>query len=39
MRLAHTALIVLLLAPALLGALENLGSYEDRIAVEGVMAR
>src|SRR5215467_14409110 len=39
MRLAHTALIVLLLAPALLSAQENLGSYEDRIVVEDVMAR
>src|SRR5262245_58738497 len=39
MRLAHTALIVLLLAPALLAAQENLGTYEDRIAVEDVMAR
>jgi uncharacterized protein (TIGR02246 family) len=39
MRLAHTALIALLLAPAPLSALENLGSYEDRIAVEDVMAR
>ena len=39
MRLAHTALIVLLLAPALLSAQENLGTYEDRIAVEDVMAR
>ena len=39
MRLAHTALIMLLLAPALLSAQENLGSYEDRIAVEDVMAR
>jgi hypothetical protein len=39
MRLAHAALIVLLLAPALLSAQENLGSYEDRIAVEDVMAR
>ena len=39
MRLANTALLLLLLSPALLGARENLGSYEDRIAVEGVMAR
>lgn len=39
MRLAHTALIALLLAPALLSAQENLGSYEDRIAVEDVMGR
>ena len=39
MRLAHTALIVLLLAPALLSAQQNLGTYEDRIAVEDVMAR
>src|ERR1051326_9494651 len=39
MRLAHTAFIVLLLAPALVSAQENLGTYEDRIAVEDVMAR
>ena len=39
MRLAHTALIVLLLVPALVSAQENLGTYEDRIAVEDVMAR
>ena len=39
MRLANTALLLLLLSPALLGARENLGSYEDRIAVEDVMAR
>ena len=39
MRFAHIALIVLLLAPALLSAQENLGTYEDRIAVEDVMAR
>jgi uncharacterized protein (TIGR02246 family) len=39
MRLARTALIVLLLVPALLSAQENLGTYEDRTGVEDVMAR
>src|ERR1051326_6457286 len=39
MRLAHTAFIVLLLAPALVSAQENLGTYEDRTAVEDTMAR
>src|SRR5215813_1246923 len=39
MRLAHTVLIVLLLAPVLVTAQENLGTYEDRIAVEDVMTR
>jgi uncharacterized protein (TIGR02246 family) len=37
----HAAVIasVLVLAPALAGAQQNLGTYEDRIAVEDVMAR
>ena len=43
MRLHHAALIALFIAlfiaPALVTAKENLGSYEDRIAVEDVMAR
>jgi len=39
MRLLHAALTALLLAPALVTAQGNLGSYEDRIAVEDVMAR
>ena len=38
MRLPH-ALIALLIAPALVAAQGNLGTYEDRIAVEDVMAR
>lgn len=38
MRLLHAALLVLLFAPAV-AAQGNLGSYEDRIAVEDVMAR
>ena len=38
MRLPH-ALIALLIAPVLVTAQENLGTYEDRIAVEDVMAR
>ena len=39
MRLHHASLIVFLIAPALVTAQENLGTYEDRIAVEDVMAR
>ena len=39
MRLHHAALIAFLVAPALVTAEENLGTYEDRIAVEDVMAR
>jgi uncharacterized protein (TIGR02246 family) len=39
MRLHHTALIALFIAPLLATAQDNLGKYEDRIAVEDVMAR
>ena len=39
MRLYHAALIVLLSVPALVTAQQSLGTYEDRIAVEDVMAR
>src|SRR5881394_3865838 len=39
MRLDHAALIALLIAPALVTAQGNLGTYQDRIAVEDVMAR
>ena len=39
MRLHHATLIVFLIAPALVTAQESLGTYEDRIAVEDVMAR
>ena len=39
MRLHHAALVVFLTAPALVSAQENLGTYEDRVAVENVMAR
>src|SRR5688500_9943763 len=39
MRLYRFAFIALLLAPALTGAQENLGTYEDRVAIEDVMAR
>ena len=39
MRLPHAALIALLIAPVLATAQQNLGTYEDRIAVEDVMAR
>jgi uncharacterized protein (TIGR02246 family) len=39
MRLHRTALIALLIAPLLATAQDNLGKYEDRIAVEDVMAR
>ena len=39
MRFHHAALVVLLIAPARVSAQVNLGTYEDRIAVEDVMAR
>ena len=39
MRLQCAACVVVLIAPALLTAQEKLGTYEDRIAVEDVMAR
>src|SRR5215475_13619176 len=39
MRLRHLVLIAFLLTPTLVVAQENLGTYEDRIAVEDVMAR
>ena len=39
MRLHHAAFVALLTAPALVTAQGNLGTYEDRIAVEDVMAR
>jgi uncharacterized protein (TIGR02246 family) len=39
MRLHHAAFIAFLLTPTLVYAQENLGTYEDRIAVEDVMAR
>jgi uncharacterized protein (TIGR02246 family) len=39
MRPRHAVLLALLFAPALFSAQENLGSYQDRIAVEDVMAR
>src|SRR5215510_3368686 len=39
MRLHHAAFFALLIAPMLVTAQENLGTYEDRIAVEDVMAR
>jgi ketosteroid isomerase-like protein len=39
MRLPHAFLIALLVSPALAAAQEHLGTYEDRIAVEDVMAR
>ena len=39
MRLNHAALIALVIAPVLAIAQEKLGTYEDRIAVEDVMAR
>src|SRR5258708_27997839 len=39
MRLRHAAFIAFLIAPALVAAQGNLGTYEDRIAVEDVMAR
>ena len=39
LRLLHAALAAFLIANAHLSAQENLGSYEDRVAVEDVMAR
>src|SRR6478609_1946104 len=39
MRLGNAAFIALLIAPLLANAQDNLGKYEDRIAVEDVMAR
>jgi uncharacterized protein (TIGR02246 family) len=39
MRLHHAALIAFLTAPAFVTAQANLGTYEERIAVEDVMAR
>src|SRR4029434_8515680 len=39
MRLHHAAFIALLIAPVLVTAQGNLGTYEDRIAVEDVIAR
>ena len=39
MRLPHAFLIALLVSPASIAAQEHLGTYEDRIAVEDVMAR
>ena len=39
MRLPHAFLIALLVSPALVTAQEHLGTYDDRIAVEDVMAR
>ena len=39
MRLHHAILIILLIVPVLTSAQENLGTCEDRMAVEDVMAR
>ena len=39
MRLPRAVCVALLIAPVLVTAQGNLGSYEDRIAVEDVMAR
>ena len=39
MRLLHATLFAVLIAPALAAAQGNLGTYEDRVAVEDVMAR
>jgi uncharacterized protein (TIGR02246 family) len=39
MRLHHAALVALLVTTAPLGAQESLGTHDDRIAVEDVMAR
>jgi len=39
MRLRRAAFVAVLIVPALVSAQANLGTYEDRIAVEDVMAR
>ena len=39
MRLHYAVFVALLIAPVLATAQENLGTYEDRVAVEDVMAR
>ena len=39
MRLHYAVFVALVLAPVLVTAQENLGAYEDRMAVEDVMAR
>ena len=39
MRLPHAVVIALLISPLRLTAQDHLGTYEDRIAVEDVMAR
>ena len=39
MRLHHAAFLAVLIAPVLVTAQGNLGTYDDRIAVEDVMAR
>lgn len=39
MRLYRAALLIFVLTPAFVSAQANLGTYEDRIAVEDVMAR
>ena len=39
MRLHHAAVLAILVTPVLVDAQGNLGTYEDRIAVEDVMAR
>jgi hypothetical protein len=39
MRLHHAALVVFLITPVLVDAQTNLGTYDDRIAVEDTMAR
>jgi uncharacterized protein (TIGR02246 family) len=39
MRLHHATVVALLVAPALVAAQGSLGTYEDRIAIEDVMAR
>jgi hypothetical protein len=39
MRLHYAAFVVFLIAPVLVDAQANLGTYDDRIAVEDVMAR
>jgi uncharacterized protein (TIGR02246 family) len=39
MRIYHVLIVALLVAPRIVAAQEKLGAYQDRIAVEDVMAR
>jgi uncharacterized protein (TIGR02246 family) len=39
MRMHYVAVVVLLLTPSVAAAKDNLGTYEDRVAIEDLMAR